>query len=113
MPNVSSKSPFNCEKISNDINEDITEKKYEIVFDETVSKVSLDGEIDILAINALCTKYLIQEENNYLNTIKLKFETAWHQIDLGENIMEDYIRFCMTRKQISYDFFERLNRQFR
>ena len=76
MQNCSSNYPVKCEKIDNsfiEVMEDITEKRYnsfmevdvdDMVVDKTVTKVKLDADIDILAINAMCTKYLLQEENN-------------------------------------------------
>ena len=76
VQNCSSNSPVKCEKIDNsfiEVMEDITEKRYnsfmevdvdDMVVDKTVTKVKLDADIDILAINAMCTKYLLQEENN-------------------------------------------------
>jgi hypothetical protein len=70
-------------------------------------------DIDIPAINAMCTKYLIQEENSHLETIKFTFEKAWDEISLGERIMTDYIKNCQTKKEFTSEFFQVVNRQFR
>ena len=74
-------------------------------------KVKLD--IDIPAINAMCTKYLVQEEKTHLETIKIAFAKAWDEISLGERIMTDYTKFCQTKKEFTSEYFEAGNRQFR
>ena len=74
-------------------------------------KVKLD--IDIPAINAMCTKYLVQEEKTHLETIKIAFAKAWDEISLGERIMTDYTKFCQTKEELTSEYFEAGNRQFR
>jgi hypothetical protein len=74
-------------------------------------KVKLD--IDIPAINAMCTKYLVQEEKTHLETIKITFSKAWDEISLGERIMTDYTKFCQTKEEFTSEYFEVGNRQFR
>ena len=78
---------------------------------EKVSHVKLD--IDIPAINEMCTKFLIQEEKYYLDSIKCTFEKAWDEISLGQRIMGDYMKFCETKKEFSPEYYEVGNRQFR
>ena len=74
-------------------------------------KVKLD--IDIPANNAMCTKYLVQEEKTHLETIKITFSKAWDEISLGERIMTDYTKFCQTKEEFTSEYFEAGNRQFR
>ena len=69
--------------------------------------------IDIPAINAMCTKYLVQEEKTHLETIKIAFAKAWDEISLGERIMTDYTKFCQTKEEFTSEYFEAGNRQFR
>ena len=69
--------------------------------------------IDIPAINAMCTKYLVQEEETHLETIKITFSKAWDEISLGERIMTDYTKFCQTKEEFNSENFEAGNRQFR
>ena len=76
-----------------------------------VSKIKLD--IDIPAINAMCTRYLVQEENSHLETIKFTFEKAWDEISLGEKMMNDYIQCCDTKNDFTAEYFNQGNKQFR
>ena len=70
-------------------------------------------DIDIPAINAMCTKYLVQEEQTHLETIKITFSKAWDEISLGERIVKDYTKFCQTKEEFTSEYFEAGNRQFR
>ena len=94
--------------------QDVKEEELEentILQRKPVENIKLD--IDIPAINAMCTKYLIQEEKTHLETIKITFEKAWDEISLGERIMTDYTRFCQTKKEFTSEYFQVGNRQFR
>ena len=102
-----------CSKMV-EFEEDLEEQKLDTNLDlpsQYVEAVQLS--IDIPAIDALCTKYLIREEANYLESIKLTFEQAWNEISLGERIVEDYIRFCTTKKEFSLGYMHMVNRQMR
>ena len=77
----------------------------------SLEKVKLD--IDIPAINAMCKKYLVQEEKTDLESIKITFSKAWDEISLGERIMTDYTKFCQTKEEFTSEYFEAGNRQFR
>ena len=124
-PKCSSKYPVELQEMDCNKSEEIgqliekrdTSKKEEeaddIIVDETAFKMRFDDVVDILAINTMCAKSLIQEENNYLARLRSTFESAWHEINLGESIMEECITFCQRRGEISYAYFESLNRQFR
>ena len=61
----------------------------------------------------MCTKYLVQEEKNPLETIKIAFAKARDEISLGERIMTDYTKFCQNKKEFTSEYFEAGNRQFR
>ena len=76
-----------------------------------VEKVKLD--LDIPAINAMCTNYLVQEEKTCLEIIKITFTKAWDEISLGERIMSDYTTFCQTKKEFTSEYFLTANRQIR
>ena len=76
-----------------------------------VEKVKLD--LDIPAINAMCTNYLVQEEKTHLEIIKITFTKAWDDISLGERIMTDYTKFCQTKKKFTSEYFLTANRQIR
>ena len=66
-------------------------------------KVKLD--IDIPAINAMCTKYLVQEEETHLETIKINFQKHGMRLVLE--------KFCQTKEELTSEYFEAGNRQFR
>ena len=68
---------------------------------------------DIPAISSMCRQYLVQEELTYLTTIQHTFQQTWGQINLGERIMTDYIRFCETKKDFSFEFIQLCNKQVR
>ena len=76
-----------------------------------VENVKLD--LDIPAINAKCTNYLVQEEKTHLEIIKITFTKTWDEISFGERIMTDYIKFCQTKKEFTSEYFETTNRQIR
>ena len=76
-----------------------------------VEKVKLD--LDIPAINAMCTNYLVQEEKTHLEMIKITFTKTWDEISFGERIMTDYTKFCQTKKEFCSEYFETSNRQIR
>jgi hypothetical protein len=76
-----------------------------------VEKVKLD--LDIPAINAMCTNYLVQEEKTHLEIIKITFTKAWDEISLGERIMTEYTKFCETKKEFTSEYFLTANRQIR
>ena len=76
-----------------------------------VEKVKLD--LDIPAINAMCTNYLVQEEKTHLEIIKITFTKTWDEISFGERIMTDYTKFCQTKKEFTSEYFETSNRQIR
>lgn len=65
------------------------------------------------AIGAMATNNFRQEDTDYMETVKNTFEKAWHEINLGPDIMEDYIKYCKAPENIPCSFFDRLNRQFR
>ena len=56
---------------------------------------------------------IVQEERRHLQQIKLTYETAWYEVNLGEDYMKDYIKFCQTKKDLPKDFFLSSNRQLR
>ena len=61
----------------------------------------------------MATNNYRQEDTDYMETVKNTFEKAWHEINLGPDIMEDYIKYCQAPENIPCSFFDRLNRQFR
>ena len=63
--------------------------------------------------SSMCRQYLVQEELTYLTTIQYTFEQTWGEINLGERIMADYIRFCGTKKDFSFEFIQLCNKQLR
>ena len=71
------------------------------------------ASIDIPAINSIITKYLIQEEQSYLDSVKMVFEQSWNAVNLGERVIEDYIKFCKTKKNFSFEFIHLCNKQMR
>jgi hypothetical protein len=116
----SPKVPFTIEELE----EEVIEKK--LITDEDVKTENIESslaeinpfekvklDIDIPAINAMCTKYLVQEEKNHLESIKVTFSKAWDEISLGERIMTDYTKFCQTKEEFTSEYFEAGNRQFR
>jgi hypothetical protein len=54
-----------------------------------------------------------EEDEDYIETINNTFEAAWHEINLGPELMKDYIQYCKTRGNITSLFFTRLNKQLR
>ena len=109
--------------------EEISEEDYLkiIQFDEELEEEKLDKTIDlpsqyaeavqlsndVPAPDVMCTKYLIREGANYLDSMKLTFEQTWNEISLGERIIEDYIRFCKTKKEFSLEYMHMVNRTMR
>ena len=91
------------------------EKKIEnhkiIIEINPIEKVKLD--INIPAVKAMCTNYLVQEEKSYLETIKITFEKSWREINHWEGVIADYISCCQTRKEFSPDYFHHANKQYR
>ena len=116
-PKVPFKMEKTCEKDYSNIvefDEDLEEQNPDKTIDLPSQYVkSVQLSIDIPAIDAMCTKYLIREETNYLESIKLTFEQTWNEISLGERIIEDYIRFCKTKKEFSLGYMHMANRQMR
>ena len=89
----------------------VQEVKTEVVDTTAVEKVKLD--LDIPAINAMCTSYLVQEEKTHLEIIRITFTKTWDEISFGQRIMTDYTRFCQTKKEFTSEYFEISNRQIR
>ena len=95
------------------------------IFGEDIEKYNLENVqpsqstdemqlcVDIPAISSMCRQYLVQEELTYLTIIKQTFQQTWGQINLGERIMADYIRFCGTKKDFSFEFIQLCNKQLR
>ena len=100
------------EKFDEDLEEQNLDKNIDLP-SQNVEAVSVQLSINIPAIDAMCTRYLIWEETNYLESIKLTFEQTWNEISLGERIIEDYIRFCKTKKEFSLGYMHMVNRQMR
>ena len=69
-------------------------------------KVKLD--LDIHAINIMCTNYLVQEEKSHLEIIKTPFTKTWDEIIFGERIMTDYTKFCQTKNEFTSEYFGRI-----
>ena len=63
----------------------------------------------------LPTRVLIDEESydNLLETFRNTFNTCWYGINLGEEIVSDYISFCQNRNHFKPQNWEISNRQFR
>ena len=83
------------------------------ISDVVNSPESVKLDIDIPAINAMFTNYLVQEEQSHLQKIKITFDKSWKEINHGERIMNDYIKCCQTKREFSSDFFHLANRQYR
>ena len=54
-----------------------------------------------------------EEDEDYIETINNTFEAAWHEINLGPEIMQEYTQYCKTGGNITCLFFKRLNKQLR
>ena len=54
-----------------------------------------------------------EEDEDYIETVNNTFEKAWHEINLGPEIMKEYIKYCQTGGNIPCFFFRRLNKQLR
>ena len=80
---------------------------------EDVERDNPAAHIDIPAISSMCSAFLIQEEQTYLNAVKITFCQSWSEINLGERVLQDYIRFCKTKKDFSLDFIKLCNKQMR
>ena len=78
---------------------------------QILSEGTLD--IDKPAVYAMCTKYMVEEDNGYFDKIKICFEKSWNEISLGQRIMKDYMRSCQTKEGFSAEYFDTGNRQFR
>ena len=88
-------------------------KKYSIPEYGCDEKYAEFAHIDTLAISSMIKRYLIQEDKLYLETVKMVFEQSWNEINLGERIIEDYIKFCITKKDFSFEFVHLVNKQMR
>ena len=110
MEKTCDKDCLNMVEFDEDLEEQNLDKNLDL-HSQYVESVQLS--IDIPAIDAMCTRYLIWEETNYLESIKLTFEQTWNEISLGERIIEDYIRFCKTKKEFSLGYMHMVNRQMR
>ena len=88
-------------------------EEHENICDAIESHGGVKLDIDIPALNAMFTNYLANEEKEHLKMIKITFDKSWKEISHGEKIMNEYIKFCQTRKEFSSDFFHICNRQYR
>ena len=88
----------------------VMENELECIDDGRRPHETMRLDIDIPAINAMCTNYLLQEERCHLESIIITFDKAWKELNHGERIVGDYIKFCQTRKEFSPDFFHLSNR---
>eukprot|EP00090_Calanus_glacialis_P010437 TRINITY_DN18821_c0_g1_i1.p1 TRINITY_DN18821_c0_g1~~TRINITY_DN18821_c0_g1_i1.p1 ORF type:complete len:256 (-),score=48.58 TRINITY_DN18821_c0_g1_i1:68-796(-) len=61
----------------------------------------------------MSTNNFEEEDEDYIETINNTFEKAWHEINLGPEIMKEYIKYCQTGGNIPCLFFRRLNKQLR
>ena len=79
--------------------------------DEQITENSSHEEVN--AINVMSTNNFEEEDEDYIETINNTFEKAWHEINLGPEIMKEYIKYCWTGGNIPCLFFRRLNKQLR
>ena len=79
--------------------------------DEQITENSSHEEVN--AINVMSTNNFKEEDEDYIETINNTFENAWHEINLGPEIMKEYIEYCQTGGNIPCLFFRRLNKQLR
>ena len=82
-----------------------------LVHINSVEKVQLD--LDIPAINAVCSNYFVWEDQTHLEIIMITFTKTWYEINLGERIMTDYIKFCQTKIEFDHEYFKITGRQIR
>ena len=78
----------------------------------TVDQMKADP-VDVPALNALCTRYLAQEDKTHLETITAAFCAAWRENSKGERMMTEYISCCKQKKEFTKQFFHLNTRQFR
>ena len=79
---------------------------------KTVEKMKPDL-VDVPALNAMCTRYLAQEDKTLLETISAAFSAAWRENSKGERMMTEYISCCKQKKEFTKQFFHLNTRQFR
>ena len=79
--------------------------------DEQITENSSHEEVN--AINVMSTNNFKEECEDYIETINNTFEKAWHEINLGPEIMKEYIKYCQKGGNIPCLFFRRLNKQLR
>ena len=101
--------------------------KYKIVkkksFDEEVSMIQVETTIqevchphldhDLHKMQSCITRHLMEDEGYILDRFRDTFETAWSEINLGEEPVADFIRFCKDRKHFKVENWTISNRQFR
>ena len=90
----------------------------EVYLEDNTSLESVDDgqgiqELQLAVMNPLVTNALIEQENNYMNILKDKFEITWNEISLGEEIVADYINFCQNINEFKFENWVVSNRQFR
>ena len=90
-------------------------QKYDLFDDENsedeYSNVQVD--IDCSIIKTLCSTYFVQEDNSYLEKMKDTFERTRTEINLGQEIVSGFIKFCQNREQFSPAFWKGVSRQMR
>ena len=63
-----------------------------------------ENDVDIHAINVMSANNLKEEDEDYIETINNTFENSWHEINLGPEIMKDYIKYCQRGGNIPVFF---------
>ena len=70
-------------------------------------------EHDLHEMQSYITRHLMEDEGYILDRFRDTFETAWSEINLGEEPVADFIRFCKDRKHFKVENWTISNRQFR
>ena len=79
VPNKIEKLEENCVKtVIKDVGDDFILKKNYV---QTLSEGTLD--IDKPAVHEMCTKYMILEDNGYLDNVKICFESSLRYLEFG------------------------------
>ena len=73
----------------------------------------LHSDRDLHEMQSCITRHLMEDEGYILDRFRDTFETAWSEINLGEEPVADFIRFCKDRKHFKVENWTISNRQFR
>ena len=79
--------------------------------DDKYSNVKFD--IDCSLIKSVTAAYFSQEDIFYLEKMKDTFEKTRSEINLGQEIVSGFIKFCQVREEFSPEYWKLVSRQMR